>query len=113
DFLNEGLARRDALLARDVVAQRVAREEPVACGAEALPDRLRPALLDRTDRLPFRLQRADLRGGGIPVGRFGERFRLDAQRFLLREILRPDRLPLREVGVAALKEAIAGGAEAI
>ena len=89
------LARRDALGARDVVALRVAREKASHARAEPLPDRLRPALLHRPDRLPLGLQPLDLGRRGVPVGRLGERLGLRAQRFLLREVLGPDRLALR------------------
>ena len=43
------------------------REEPIAGGAEAIPDRLLPAARHRTDRLPLGLQLLDRVGGLNPV----------------------------------------------
>ena len=105
-------ARGDPFGARDVVTLRVAREEAIARAAEPLPDRLRPALLDRTDRLPLGLEPSDLGGGLVPVGRLGERLglahsasffaRFSAQTFFAIEVF-----------VAPGEEPIAGGAEAV
>ena len=64
-----------------------AREEAIAGGAEALPDRLLLAAADRADRLPLGLQLLDLVGGLNPVGRVGERLGALAERDLLREVL--------------------------
>src|SRR5262249_12605615 len=89
----DGLARGDALGARHVVAVRVAGEELVAAGAESLPDRIRPALLHRSDGLPLGLQRANRRGCLIPVAGFGQRLAPHPERCLLREVLGPPRLP--------------------
>ena len=55
-------------------------EEPIAGGAEAIPDRLFPAARDRADGLPFGLQRLDRFGGLNPVGRVGQRLGLLAER---------------------------------
>ena len=103
-------ARRPARRARCRGAARSARRS-VAGAAEPLPDRLRAALLHRADRLPLGLQPLDLGGGGVPVGRLGERLGLRAERFLPREVVGPDRLALGQIGVAAGEEAIAGAAE--
>ena len=83
DLRANRLAGGHAFAARDLVPLRVARKEPIARRAEPLPDHLRPALLDRADRLPLRLQPLDLGGGRLPVGRIGQRLDLDAQRLLL------------------------------
>src|SRR5207244_8706622 len=89
-------ARGRALAARDLVPLGESHEEAIAGPAEALPDRLRSALLDRTDRLPLGLEALDLGGRLVPIARVGERFGLDAQRFLLREVLLPHILALGE-----------------
>ena len=98
------LARRDPLRPCDVVAAGIAREEPIAGAAEALPDRLGPALLDRADRLPLGLQAPELRRRVVPVRRLGQRFGLRAQRFLLRQVLGPRRLARGEILVAPVKK---------
>ena len=59
-------ARGDALVAGDVVALGVAREEAIAGAAEALPDRIGPRLLHRSDRLPLGLQPSQLRRRPAP-----------------------------------------------
>ena len=107
------LARRDAFLARDVVALRVACEERVARGAESLPDRFGAVFF--TGPIVFHSACSCLisAAAAVPVGRLGDRFGPHAQRFLLREVLRPDGLALGEIGVPAGEEAIARGAEAI
>ena len=83
------LARLAGGFARVRVAVLVAVEEAVAGGAEALPDGVGAALLDRADRAPLRLQLLDPGRGLLPVGGRGERLGLLAQRFLLREVLLP------------------------
>src|SRR5262249_37347369 len=82
-------------------------------GAEPQPQRFGSALLDRADRLPLVLETLDLASGAVPVVRLGERLGLHDERFLLGEVLGPDDLARREIGVAPCEEAIAGGAEAL
>ncbi len=85
----------------------------VAGGAEALPDRVGLALLDRTDRAPLGLELLDLERRLIPVARFGQRLGLRAQRILLREVVVPRGFALREILVAAREEPIARRAEPV
>src|SRR6185436_16539552 len=84
-----------------------------AGAAEALPHRLGSRLLHRADRLPLVLEPLDLVGGGVSVDRVLERLDFCAERVFFREVLRPHRLALGEVGVAAGEKAVAGGAEAL
>ena len=61
ELADHRFARRRLLLQLNLVAVLVAIEEPIARGAEALPDRLRLRLPHRTDRLPLGLQLLQLR----------------------------------------------------
>ena len=85
------LARLLRGLPRVLVAVLVAVEEVVAGGAEPLPHRLGPALLDRPDRAPLGLQPLELGGGRLPVGGLPEGLGLLAEGLLLREVVAPTR----------------------
>src|SRR5262249_32225969 len=71
---------------RERVAVLVALEERVAGGPETLPHLVRLLAAHRADRLPLRLQAADLGRGRVPLARGGERFRTRDQRLLGREV---------------------------
>ena len=93
------------------MALLVPLEKAIAGRAEAMPDQLGLVLPYRPDRLPLGLQPLQLRGRSLPIAGLGECLRAHAERFLLREVLGPRVLPLREILVAAGEEAIARGAE--
>src|SRR5438093_216723 len=78
------------------------REEAIAGGAEALPDRFLLPTGDRADPLPFRLQLLDLVGGLDPARRPGERFGALAQGDFLREVFGARFSLRREMRFAAL-----------
>ena len=79
ELADDRLARAGLLLQFELIAVLVAVEEPIAGGAEAVPDGFGLRLAHRPDRLPLGLQPLDLRRGVLPVGRFGERLGLFAQ----------------------------------
>src|SRR5262249_27799884 len=109
-FLREVLAPHFLALREIVVSPS---EEPIASGAEALPDGFSLTLRDRADRLPIRLKRFDLFGRLNPARRTTQRFGALAERGLAREILGT---PLRvrgEVRLAARPDDVMRGFETL
>jgi len=110
---HKSLRGRYPLGARDVVPVCVAREKTIARFTEAAPDRIGPALLHRTDRLPLGLQAPQFRRRLLPIGRLDERFRPHRKRLLLREVVRPQPFARDEILLTPCEEAIASRAEPV
>src|SRR5215471_21673187 len=91
----------------------VAGKEMIGRTTESLPQRLRAALLHRTDGLPLGLQPLHLEGAGVPIGRILQGVGTRTEGFLFREIVCPDCFPLRQVGMTPREEAITCAAESL
>src|SRR5262249_41024296 len=95
----------------DRLAVLVALEEPVAGGAEALPDRLRLVAAHRAYSLPVGLQLLDLFRGRAPRGGLRQLFAAGREGLLGAQVPGPLVLALRQVLVATLEVEIARLAE--
>src|SRR5262245_19540825 len=85
----------------------------IARSTEAQPDSFGARSLDRPDRFPFGLQPFEFGRRNFPVARFGERFRLHAERVFEGEVSCPHGFSLGKVLMSPREKPIARRAKTL